>query len=439
MNKHALPKKLAGTRIAAALAVCAACAVGLAVAVTGGEHRAAATISPVTSRPLAAQPLTATSTSATSSSTSSSAGVRSPGTTRPLAGNSAGVQPRPAAAAPATLPTGSGAPMFAFYYLWWSKAHWLSSLGSNYPATSTPLPLPARLDATGCHPVSNYAGNTLTDVPTALFSQDDPGRIASDVRQAAAAGLSGFIVNWAGSGTASQTVTSNPYNKRLQVLVDAVHAINATGVPFKLWISYKASASVLPTSTIVNDLSYLRAHYATDPAFDRSKSAKPTLIWQGSRKYSVATLQQVTGTFRSTFRILGDESSWSASRAPYLDGDAYYWSSQDPYNNPQSFSQLATLASAVRSSGTNPDGSRKVWVAPLAPGYDKQLAGGSNCVPRKGGATMQTLYAGNARTNPDAWGLISWNEVVEGTYIEPLQRYGQQSLSTVHSLVTTGH
>jgi hypothetical protein len=398
VNKHALPKKPVRIRIAATLAVLG---VGLVAAVTAGGHRAAASLAPAT--------------------------------THPLVAHSASVQPRPAAVTPSAT-----APMYAFYYLWWSKAHWISSLGSHYPVTSTPLPLPARLDATGCHPVSLYSGNILTDVPTALFSQDDPGRIASDVRQAAASGLSGFIVNWAGSGTASQTVTSNPYNKRLQVLVDAVHAINATGVPFKLWISYKASASVLPTSTIFNDLGYLRAHYATDSAFDHSRSARPTLIWQGSRKYSLATLQQVVGRYRSTFRILGDELSWSASRAAYLDGDAYYWSSQDPYRNPQSFSQLATLASAVRGTGANPDGSRKVWVAPLAPGYDKQLAGGTNCVPRNGGQTMRTLYAGNARTNPDAWGLISWNEVVEGTYIEPLQRYGQQSLSTVHTLVNGG-
>jgi hypothetical protein len=152
----------------------------------------------------------------------------------------------------------------------------------------------------------------------------------------------------------------------------------------------------------------------------------------------VSSLQQVASRYRSSFRILGDESSWSTTRAAYLDGDAYYWSSQDPYRNPQSFSQLATLAAAVRSSGSNPDGSRKAWIAPLSPGYDKQLAGGTNCVPRRGGQTMATLFAGNAKTAPDAWGLISWNEVVEGTYIEPLQRYGQQELNVAHTLATGG-
>ena len=399
MTQHAAPRKLAGIRIAALLGLLGLTA---AAVVSTGDHRVAASTVTANARPVTVRAMAA----------------------------------QPAAARPATAATTTGPKMFAFYYLWWSKAHWLSTLGSHYPSTSSPLPLPARLASTGCNPVSNYAGNTLTDVPSALFSQDDPGRIASDVRQAAAAGLAGFIVNWAGSGTTSQVVTSNPYNRRLQAVVDAVHAINKAGVPFKLWISYKASATVLPLSTIINDMAYLKAHYATDPAFDRSQSARPTLIWQGSRKYSVTSLQQVASRYRSTFRILGDESSWSVSRAAYLDGDAYYWSSQDPYRNPQSFSQLATLAAAVRKSGSNPDGSRKAWIAPLTPGYDKQLAGGTNCVPRRGGQTMKTLFAGNAKTAPDAWGLISWNEVVEGTYIEPLQRYGQQDLTTVHARAT---
>ena len=97
------------------------------------------------------------------------------------------------------------------------------------------------------------------------------------------------------------------------------------------------------------------------------------------------------------------------------------------------------LAAAVRASGSNPDGSTKTWIAPLAPGYDKQLAGGSNCVPRNGGRTLQQLFQGNLASNPEDFGLISWNEITEGTYIAPMTRYGQQDLSIVAALTKTNY
>jgi len=346
---------------------------------------------------------------------------------------------RPAAAVTNSATATSQPRVFAYYYLWWSLNHWKSALGPNYPATSSPLPLPATLDANGCNPKSLYSGNTLTDVPQKLYSQDDPGVIEADVRQAAAAGLAGFAVNWAGNGSTTQTLTSTPYSRRLQAMVDAVHRVNAQGIPFKLWLSYKASASVLSQSAIDGDLSYFVSKYANDPAFDRARSAKPTVIWQGSRKYGVSTLQAISGKYRSKLRILGDETTWSATRAPYLDGNAYYWSSQNPYSNPQSFQQLATLAGSVRASGTNPDGSRKAWVAPLTGGYDKQLAGGSTCVPRKGGQTLKTIFDGNLATKPDDFGLISWNEITEGSYVDPMTRYGMQELNMMRSVVASGY
>ncbi|MDT4944727.1 MAG: hypothetical protein QOH14_1460 [Pseudonocardiales bacterium] len=328
--------------------------------------------------------------------------------------------------------------IFAYYYLWWSLDHWKNSLGSQYPTTASPLPLPATLDASGCSPKSLYSGNVLTDVPSRLYSQDDPGFIEADVRQAAAAGLSGFMVNWAGSGTANQTVTSTPYSRRLQAMVDAVHKVNAEGIPFKLWLSYKASATVLSQSAIANDLTYFTQKYGNDPAFDRQQDSRPTVIWQGSRKYAVSTLAAISNAFRGRLRVLGDETSWSAARAPYLDGDAYYWSSQNPYSNPQSFQQLAALATAVRSGPRNANGTVKTWIAPVIPGYDKQLAGGTSCVPRKSGQTLRTVFDGNLATHPDAWGLISWNEITEGSYIDPMTRYGMQDLNVLQSIVANG-
>ena len=328
--------------------------------------------------------------------------------------------------------------VFAYYYLWWSASHWKSALGSSYSSSASPLPLPATLDANGCNPKSRYAGNTLTDVPQKPYSQDDPGFIEADVRQAAAAGLTGFLVNWVGTGSATQTVTSNPYSSRLQLMVDAVNKVNAEGTPFKLWLSYKASATVLSQSQITNDLGYFYSKYGTNSAFDRSQSSKPTMIWQGSRKYSASILQAVSGQYRTKFRILGDETTWSSARAPYLDGDAYYWSSQNPYSNPASFGRLATLAKNVRASGRNPDGSAKVWVAPFAPGYDTQLAGGSSCTPRKGGLTLKTLFDGNAVTHPDDFALISWNEITEGSYIDPMTRYGSTDLNMLSAVIKNG-
>jgi hypothetical protein len=340
----------------------------------------------------------------------------------------------PVAGTAAVTPKAS-ARVFAYYYLWWSRSHWLDMLGPSYPAAAKPLPLPATLDASGCNPTTRFPGNQLTDVPTALYSQDDPGFIEADVRQAAAAGLAGFAVNWSGTGNSAQTVTDSVYSRRLQVMVDAVHKVNSEGIPFTLWLSYKASAKTLTTAAILGDLGFFLAKYGKDSAFDRTLTAKPTVIWQGSRKYPVSVLAAVNNKYRSALRLIGDEKTWSTGRAPYLDGDAYYWSSQNPWANPQSFGQLATLARAVRASGPNPDGSAKIWVAPAAPGFDTQLAGGSSCVPRRGGDTLRKLIEGNGATKPDAWGVISWNEIAEGTYIDPMTRYGTQDLQALSGVI----
>jgi hypothetical protein len=331
---------------------------------------------------------------------------------------------------------GAGRRVYAYYYLWWSQQHWHDKLGSSYPYDENPLPLPATLDASGCNPVSRYPGNQLTDVPAMLYGQDDPGLIERHIRLAANAGLAGFLVNWAGTGSAGQTSSSVTYSRRLDALFSAVRKVNAEGIPFKIWISYKGS-SMPPVDAILNDLDYLARTYGNDSAYDHAYSSRPVFVWTGSRKYPLGAIRTVSERFRSRFFLVGDEteSTWSDGRSAYFDGDSYYWSSQDPYGNPQSFAQVRSLATKVRASGANPDGSRKLWFAPVTPGYNSQLSGGSTCVPRNDGQTMQLLFQGNAASNPDGWTLISWNEISEGSYIEPLQRYGSRYLDVVGSVI----
>jgi hypothetical protein len=330
--------------------------------------------------------------------------------------------------------------VYTYYYLWWSRRHWHDKLGPNFPYAADPWPLPATLDASGCNAGSLYEGNQLIDTPRALYGQDDPAVIERHVRQAAAAGIAGFIVNWRGTGEPVQDADSISYSRRLEEMFRAVTEVGREGVDFKIWLNYKASSTILPTEYILNDLSYLQREYADSPALDRFYSDRPMLVWVGSRKYGLDTVRTVSERFRDTFFFVGDESwkTWGDGRAAYLDANHYYWSTQNSYTNPHSFEQLRDLAAMVRSSGPNPDGSNKLWFAPFTPGYDSQLNGGSTCVPRKGGETMRALFEGNAATDPDAWVLISWNEISENTHIEPLQRWGTTYLDAVEEIVRRG-
>jgi hypothetical protein len=333
---------------------------------------------------------------------------------------------------------------FAYYYLWWSAQHWRDKLGSSYGTATNgfatnPLPLPANLDAGGCTPTSLYSGNHLIDVAPQLWTQDDPAVLERDVRDAVAAGLTGFLVNWHGTGQASQTPSSLSYSKRLEGLVQAVNKVRAQGIPFTLWLSYEAADTIKSTSQIVGDLTYIRDRYGLNGAFDHSFTSRLPVVWTGSRKYGAGTLATVAQQVRSSIYLIGDENwkTWTAQRAASLDASTYYWSSQDPYNNPASFGQIKQLAGMVRASGPNPDGSAKRWFAPFAPGFNTKLLGGSSCVPRKGLQTLQTLYNGNAASNPDGWVLISWNEIAENTYVMPLRRYGRTYVDGLHALLTS--
>jgi hypothetical protein len=327
--------------------------------------------------------------------------------------------------------------VYAYYYLWWSRRHWFDKLGPDFPYSRDPWPLPATLDESGCNPQNLYEGNQLIDAPEALYGQDDPGVIERHVRQAASAGIAGFVVNWRGTGEPDQDAESISYSRRLAEIFRAVTELGREGIDFKIWLNYKASSTILPTEYILNDLAYLEREYATSPALDRFYSDRPMLVWVGSRKYDLETIRTVAGAFRDTFFLVGDENwhTWGDGRAAYLDGNHYYWSTQNPYTNPHSFERLRELAAMVRSSGPNPDGSEKLWFAPLTPGYNSLLNGGSTCVPRSRGQTMRDLFEGNLATDPDAWVFISWNEIAENTHIEPLQRWGTFYLDALSEII----
>ncbi len=320
--------------------------------------------------------------------------------------------------------TAPGPKVYAYYYLWWSSQHWHDKLGASYPYTSTPLPLPATTDADGCNAVSNYSGNQLLDVPAALASQDTPGVIEDDIRTAKNAGISGFWLNWAGDGTASQTRSSVTYNSRL---AEAFAASTRVG-GFTNWVSYKTS-SMPSADAIINDLNFLFNEFGQEPAWERF-DGKPVVTLTGSRKYGDADLIKISTAVRDRMFLIGDESgsTLTDARLALFDGLTYYWSSQNPFTNTGSFTTINNMGDKVHAAG-------KRWYAPLNPGYNSALIGGTTCVPRRNGDAIRALWNGNMGSNPDGWGFISWNEIAENTHIKPMQKWGSASLNALSALI----
>ncbi|MDX6393488.1 MAG: hypothetical protein QOJ73_4551 [Streptosporangiaceae bacterium] len=304
--------------------------------------------------------------------------------------------PASASASPSVSATGSpqapgGVPVFAYYYMWMQGSYWSTN----------------KLN----HPLRPFPGN---------YNSADPAVINWQIEQAKAAGITGFIVSWKDNAT---------YRRILPLVESAANRDN-----FKLAMEYETLGSnkaALPVAVVSADFRYFVATYASDPAWYRV-NGKPLTMIDDSSFFTTSQLAAITGPVRPALAVLQDVSTVALYNkyAAYTDGNAYYWSSENPATNPHAAATLAALGAAVYAThGT--------WIAPFAPGYNSTLIGGHVVVPRNNGAALRTEYAIAAASSPDILGLISWNEWTENTNVEPSVSSGSTYVNVLNSLLTS--
>lgn len=293
----------------------------------------------------------------------------------------------PAGRVTATSATGDPkVPVFAYYYMWFQPSSW--------DRAKADLPLLGAYDSA------------------------DPTVIAQHVRWAREAGIGGFIVSWKHEPR---------LDAPLAILVD-----QARRQDFKLILLYEAldfQRNPLPVSEVITDLQWFAATYGANPSF--GVFGPPTVIWSGSWKFSHDDVAKVRAAAGAPTKLLLFGSERGASdylaRKALFDGDAYYWSSADPQQTPGYQRRLNELADAVRKSGGH-------WIAPVAPGFDARLVGGSSIVARREGATYRDSWSAAVSSRPSALGIISWNEFSENSHIEPSRSYAYSFLDLTAQL-----
>ncbi|RZU75683.1 glycosyl hydrolase family 99 [Micromonospora kangleipakensis] len=284
-------------------------------------------------------------------------------------------------------PSVAPVPVLAYYYIWFNPTSW-NRAKIDYPLLGR-------------------------------YSSDDAEIMRQHVRMAKTAGINGFLVSWK---------HTPQLDERLAKLVEV-----AREEKFRLGIVYQGldfSRTPLAFDTVRTDLSFFATRYATDPVFDIF--GRPVVVWTGSDRFTAAQIKETVGGVRGKLLVLGNAKSLEdvESSQAALDGQAYYWSSVDPVTGTTG-RKLAAMAQAVHRRGG-------LWIAPVTPGFDARLVGGKRAVPRREGDTLRASFAAARLSQPDALGVISWNEFSENTHIEPSERFGAADINVLADLLGVG-
>lgn len=271
-------------------------------------------------------------------------------------------------------------PVYAYFYQWFNRTSW-SRAKIDYP----------------------LAGR---------YSSDDRTVLRRQIAQAQAAGLTGFLTSWKSTDT---------LNRRLQMLLD-----EARPRGFDVGVVYEAldfQRKPLAINIVHHDLTELVARWGR--ALTTGKFARPVIIWTGTADYSVAEIRSVHDALGGRAYLLASAKSAADYRrvAPFVDGDAYYWSSANP-GTTYTRNRLDALARVVHEH-------QGIWLAPALAGFDGRPLHHARVVTRDRGRTLTRSLADAYASHPDAIGVISWNEWSENTYIEPGARYGRQELTAL--------
>jgi len=278
-------------------------------------------------------------------------------------------------------------PVFAYYYIWYQESSW-ERAKIDYPLLGR-------------------------------YNSDDSQVMRQHIQWAKQVGIDGFIVSW------KSTETLNTRLEQLMALAEQED--------FKLVVIYQGlTFERQPRSLrqVELDFDYFASSYAPSPAFQ--VFSKPVIIWNGTWMYAEEQVQALTQPRRDKLYILAAEKSVEdyLRIADWVDGNAYYWSSLDPYVYPNFQKKLVEMGQAVHEHAG-------IWMPSAAPGFDARLVGGSRVIDRKEGETLRIQMNAAANASPDVIGLISWNEFSENTHIEPSEQYGRHYLDVLMDILGT--
>jgi hypothetical protein len=258
---------------------------------------------------------------------------------------------------------------------------------------------------------NTWQSGKAPDLPQTLYNSDDQQAMARQVDQAQRAGIDAFVLNWWGKG--------NRTEKNLKALLDVA---GGKGFHVAVDFDFKNSPVMGGVASYADNLRHLHTVHAAHPAYLRYQgrpvvfffnvSALPAATWQGLR-------DQVDPGRDALWIAEGTDIKYLST----FDGHHLYsitWPNRIPPSQ-----TLSKWGEQVRKYNRD-HGTAKLWVATVMPGYDdrKVRPRSGFARSRDGGEYYGQCWQAAIASKP-RWVVInSFNEWMEGSYIEPSQAHG---------------
>jgi len=267
------------------------------------------------------------------------------------------------------------------------------------------------------------------DRPLQPYHSDDPAAIRRHVQMALDSGIDGFTVHWFAPGERTDrnfaTMLAQSEGTGLRSTV--------------MFLRHIWHGSPAPTQeNVVEALRYVAAQYGGHPNFLRV-DGRPVLFFTDMYRVPRASGQSpqqawaaIRGQVDPQRGMLWIAEGLDPSYLEVFDGLYVYKITHADY--PDDYLKARRWAAQVRQWAER-TGQPKLWIATICPGLDDLRAGCKADVrvpskphkrDREDGAFYRATFAAAMSSDPD-WILVqSFNEWVEGTYIEPSNLYGDK-------------
>jgi len=258
-----------------------------------------------------------------------------------------------------------------------------------------------------------------------------PATIARHIQMARGIGLDGFTLHWFAPGERT--------DRNFETLLN-----QSQGQDFHSTVVFSNHfwPGAVPTKeSLVRALRYIIDKYGSHPNF-LELEGKPVIFFTDVYRVPTEgspTPQQAWADIRD--QVDPNHHTWwiaeglDPSYLAVFDGLYVYKITHADY--PNDYVKASRWAGNVRT-WEQKTGRRKLWVGTLSPGWDDlhstckedvRVASKPHKQDRNDGAFYQATFDAAMQSNPDWLWIHSFNEWVEGTYIEPSELYGEKYIN----------